>query len=88
MKIIYTKHALGKFDSLAILGWKFTKRDIKNTLSKPDLLLEDPNREVKIALKRIDQKHNLRIIFTLKSGIITIITFYPREKERDEISSN
>jgi len=35
VKIIYTKHALGKFKLLEIRGWKLNKKQINNTIKIP-----------------------------------------------------
>lgn len=88
MRIVFTKHALGKFGSLVLLGWKFNKKDIKKTLLNPDHFSEDEERGVKIILKVIDEDHNLRVIYTERSGIITIVTFYPVGKGRYESTQN
>lgn len=82
MKIVFTKHALEKFRSLVLLGWKFSKKDVKEALVNPDYSYEIEERDVWIALKEIDQEHNLRVIYKKDHDIIIIITFYPREKGR------
>ncbi len=84
MKIVYTLHAAGKFKSLQIIGWKFKISDIKSVITHPDYFLEDKIRGVKIALKKINDKHNLRVIYNDHGGIITVVTFYPAEKGRYE----
>lgn len=88
MKIIYTKHALEKFGSLVLLGWKFKKQDIKQALIKPDHFLEDKERGVNIILKEVDKDHNLRVVYTENDDIITIVTFYPCWKGRYESAQN
>lgn len=88
MKILFTKHALEKFGSLALLGWKFEKEDVKQSLLDPDHFSEDKERGVKIILKEIDKNHNLRIVYREDDGIITIVTFYPCGKGRYEITQN
>lgn len=82
MKIIFTKHALEKFRSLVLLGWRFTKKDIREALINPNYSFKDEERGVWIILKEIDKEHNLRVIYKKDDGIITVITFYPREKGR------
>lgn len=82
MKIVYTKHALGKFKSLSLLGWKFTKEDIKQALLNPDYSTVDNEHNIRVNLRKLDKRHNLRVIYKKNYDIITVITFYPREKER------
>lgn len=84
MKIVYTKHALGKFKSLAKLNWKFTRKNILAAIENPDFYLEDKERKVLIVLKSIDTNHYLRVIYAKQGGIITIVTFYPSVKGRYE----
>lgn len=82
MKIVFTKHALGKFETHLSAGWRFTYQDIKKVIKKPDFSDKDEKRGVKIVIKEWDPEHDLRIIYTEKSDIITIVTFYPTEKGR------
>lgn len=82
MKIIYTKHAAGKFQSLRIIGWKFNRADVREAINNPDHFSDDKERKVKIVLKKIDQDHNLRVIYHQAGDIITIVTFYPTKKGR------
>lgn len=82
MKIAFTKHALGKFKTHLAAGWKFTRKDIQAVIKKPYSLEKNEERGVKIALRRWDDKHDLRVIYQEENAIITIITFYPTEKGR------
>lgn len=82
MKIKFTKHALGKFETHLKSGWKFSRKDVKETIKKPDFSDQDEERGVKVALKRWDSDHDLRVIYTEKGGIIRVVTFYPTEKGR------
>lgn len=82
MKIVFTRHALEKFRSLVLLGWRFTQKDIREALINPDYSFKDEERDVWIILKEIDNEHNLRVIYKEDGDIITVITFYPREKGR------
>lgn len=82
MKIIFTKHALGKFKTHLAAGWKFSQIHIKETIKKPDFSNKDEERSVKFVIKRWDSEHDLRVIYKEEDGIITVITFYPTEKGR------
>jgi len=82
VKIIFTKHAEEKFLKLENEGWKFSPKDIKETVKDPYFSEIDREREVIIALKRWDQSHDLRVIYRKENDIIMVITFYPAEKGR------
>lgn len=81
MKIVFTKHAKRKFKFLRELNWSFKADQIKNFLQNPDYLTEDSN-GVKSAMKELTPRLDLRIIYSEKGGIITVITFYPAPKRR------
>lgn len=82
VKIVYTKHALGKFKTHEAAGWKFSKKDIENTIKKPYFLEIDKETNNKMVLKRWDKEHDLRVIYKENDDIIIVITFYPTEKGR------
>ncbi|MBI4035577.1 DUF4258 domain-containing protein [Candidatus Daviesbacteria bacterium] len=84
MKIVFTNHALGKFDHPDIKKFNLKEKDIRNALGNPDYHGEELLRGAEFILKSLDPKHNLRVIYTLKSSIITVITFYPSRKARYE----
>lgn len=81
MKIVFTKHAKKKFKFLKELNWNFKVGQIKSFLQNPDYLTTDSN-GVKSVMKELTPKLDLRIIYSEKGGIITIITFYPAPKRR------
>lgn len=82
VKIAYTKHAEGKFKSFSMIGWAFTRKQIKEALTKPDGSGVDTERSAKFVLKKIDTRHDLRVIYSDTGGIITVITFYPTRRKR------
>ena len=84
MKIIYTKHALEKFSHPDVKKFNLKEKDIKNALENPEHHGLELLREVEFILKSLDSQHNLRVIYKLKSSIITVITFYPSRKGRYE----
>lgn len=84
MKIVYTKHALEKFSHPDIEKFNLKKKDIKNAFKHPDHHGTESLREIEFILKSLDPRHNLRVIYKLKSSIITVITFYPSKKGRYE----
>lgn len=82
MKIIYTKHALRKFEKLSQHGLNLTKRNISAVIRNPDHIDIKTDRPKFIASKDFDKKQVLRVVYKIKGGIITVITFYPAEKGR------
>ena len=83
MKIVFTKHALEKFNHLSVVKLGLKRKHIKEALVNPDKILEDePN--VKLLLKRIDERHNVRVVYKEIDDIMVIITFHPVEKGRYE----
>lgn len=82
MKFYFTKHTKGKFKTLKQLGWLLTRKTIKETIVKPDALGIGIERNAKFALKKLDDKHDLRVIYSDSGGIIVIITFYPTRRNR------
>lgn len=82
MNIVFTKHALRKFKIHEAAGWKFSKKDIRETVENPYSSIIDEETNIKIVLRRWDNEHDLRVIHKEKNDIIIIITFYPTEGGR------
>lgn len=82
MKITYTKHAERKFDYLKELKFNLKPEDIEEAISNPDHFEEDKVSQVKIILKSLNKRLNLRVVYSDKGGIIRVITFYPTPKGR------
>lgn len=82
IKIIYTKHALKKFDDLAKLEVRISKRRIEMILNNPLKIDTESDCPNIIATGVWDKKHSLRVIYGEDNDIILIITFYPTRKER------
>lgn len=84
MKIIFTKHALGKFEHPSVIKLGIKRKNIKEALIDPDYSTEIKERNVKYVLKKIDYDHDLRVIYKEIYGTITIVTFYPARRGRYE----
>ena len=82
MKIVYTKHAEGKFKILRELNIRVRRVDISNALRHPDFHGTDVDRNAEFVLKKINNVLNLRVIYAKKDDIIIVITFHPTEKGR------
>lgn len=84
MKIIFTKHALEKFKHPSLIKLGVQKSHVKLALEAPDYSGEIKERKVKFSLKKLDDKHNLRVIYKDEDGIMIIVTIYPIERGRYE----
>ncbi|MBI4029018.1 MAG: DUF4258 domain-containing protein [Candidatus Blackburnbacteria bacterium] len=84
MKIIYTKHALGKFASLKETGFVASRAQVKATILNPDSGPTEGRYNTRVVVKSLDNKHSLRVIYVRVGDIITVITFYPITKGRYE----
>lgn len=84
MKIIYTKHALGKFNHPEIRNLNLKREDIENALENPDYHGLEVLRNAEFILKSLNLELNLRVIYGVRKSIITVITFYPTPKGRYE----
>ncbi|NOZ60035.1 MAG: DUF4258 domain-containing protein [Euryarchaeota archaeon] len=82
MKIVFTDHAELKFEILGNHGFRVTKKQVEDTVLKPDKIMEGRKGRL-IAQKRIDAEHLLRVVYE-KGEDIVIITFYPARRERYE----
>lgn len=82
MKIVFTKHANGKFKVLKDVGVIVSKNKVIGVLKRPeklDLVTDIPNI---IASGKLDKDHVLRVVYRSESDIMIIITFYPARRER------
>ena len=81
MRIIFTKHAEKKFGFLKELGFNIKRGFVEESLKNPSKIQKGYS-GTKVILKKIDETHNLRIVYSDEGGIITVITFYPVRKDR------
>ena len=82
MKIAYTSHAELKFKILEKHGAKVTKKQIEDTVLRPDKVTKGRKGRL-IVQRKMDEKHLLRVIYEKKENI-EIITFYPAWRKRYE----
>ena len=83
MKIIFTKHAFRKREILKELGWDISLDLVKETVSEPDFKGETKQGQP-VALKYLDNKHVLRVVYKVGGDIITVITIHPARRGRYE----
>lgn len=79
MRIVYTKHAVEKFEILKRLGWKITKIKVNKTIKNPTWKGTSRFGQ-ETAMCLIDERHILRVIFDHDGDIIKVITFHPARR--------
>ena len=84
MKIRYTKHAKNKFLYAEELKWNLNKKDIEKAIQNSDFHTIDKDENVEIVLKNYDKTRNLRVVYSRRNDIITVVTFYLAKKGRYE----
>lgn len=83
MRIIFTKHAENKFDTLGRHKFIVSKEQVLETVKNPDII--DYSRlPLLIAQRPFDKKHVLRVVYKQEGEVIRIITFYPGRKSQYE----
>ena len=74
--IVFTKHALNKFNVLRKHKFLIREKMVVDTLKNPDLI--DRSRlPLLIAQCKIDRSHVLRVVYKKERGNLKVITFYP-----------
>ena len=61
-KIVYGTHAEEKFEILSRHGFVVSKKQVRETLRKPDKI-DEGFRGRKIAQRKISEKHVLRVVY-------------------------
>lgn len=84
-KIVYGIHAEEKFEILKAHGFVVTKRQVRDTLRKPDKV-DDGFRGRKVAQRKISEKHVLRVVYVEGRNEMFVVTFYPGRRSRYESS--
>ena len=81
MKVVFTKYAQEKFEILSEHKLNLTQKHVEGTVNAPDrfdLELDPPKI---IAIRNLDKKHNLHVVYLVEDDIIKVLSFYPAEKE-------
>jgi hypothetical protein len=79
-KIKFTKHAVEKFELMKRYGFEISKKQVVETVLNPERLSERDNQY--FAIKVINSKHALRVVYEKRKGYLVAITFYPVRRER------
>lgn len=79
----FTRHALEKFDSLKRYGFQIDESQVVDVVLNPECI-ERKNNQF-FAVKLIDSKHALRVVYEKRKGFLVVITFYPVRRERYDL---
>ena len=79
-RVRFTRHALEKFDVLRNYGFVITEEQVVETILHAGRL--EIRNEQFLAVKLLDSKYALRIVYEKRKGFLVVITFYPVRRER------
>ncbi len=74
--IIFTKHALQKFNALKQHAFPITKEQVIATVANPGKI-DHSRSPLVIAQRKIDRFHVLRVVYKEERNDRIVITFYP-----------
>ena len=80
LRIRFTKHALEKFEVLKHYDFEVKKELVMKAISNPELI--EQRGEQYFAIRTLDKKHALRVVYEKRKGYVVVITFYPVRRER------
>jgi len=79
-KVKFTKHAIAKFEVVKHYGFEISDKQVIETVLNPEHLDKRDNQY--FAIKSINLKHALRVVYEKRKGYLVVITFYPVRRER------
>ncbi|MDI6798999.1 MAG: hypothetical protein QMD12_03360, partial [Candidatus Aenigmarchaeota archaeon] len=82
-EVKFTRHALEKFDSLKRYGFHIDESQVVDVVINPEHVERRDNQF--FAVKLIDSKHALRVVYEKRKGFLVVITFYPVRRERYDL---
>ncbi|MGF3572978.1 MAG: DUF4258 domain-containing protein [Candidatus Bathyarchaeia archaeon] len=77
------RHALEKFDSLKHYGFQISESQVADAVLNPERIERRGNQF--FAVKLINSKHALRVVYEKRKGFLVVITFYPVRRERYDL---
>jgi hypothetical protein len=80
LKVNFTRHAVEKFDVLKRYGFEVSERQVVDAVLNPARLEKRDGQF--FAVKLLDSKHVLRVVYEKRKGFLVVITFYPVRRER------
>jgi len=79
-KVKFTRHTVEKFKVVRHYGFRVNERQVVETVLNPDSL--DKRDEQFFAVRTINSKYALRVVYEKRKGYLVVITFYPVRRER------
>ena len=79
-KVRFTRHAVEKFEIVRHYGFRVNEKQVVETVLNPDSL--DKRNQQFFAVKTINSKYALRVVYEKRKGYLVVITFYPVRRER------
>lgn len=79
-KIRFTKHAREKFEVMKHYGLVIHEKKVFEAIQNPTRV--DQKNTQYFAIKAIDAKYALRVVYEKRKGYLIVITFYPVRRER------
>ena len=80
LRVVFTRHAEGKFDVLERHGFSVSRSRVVDTLLDPDAVLPGTKGR-RIAQKRVSEHHVLRVVYREEGEELVVITFYPGRRK-------
>lgn len=82
MRIVFTRHAAGKFKKFKEDGIVILKKNVLETVKNPYHLDKSSDKPKIIVSKEFNKRLVLRVVYKEEYGIITVITFYLAKRGR------
>ncbi len=79
-KVRFTRHVREKFDLVRRYGFDLDRRKVIEAVLNPDRL--DVRGDQRLALKVLDERCALRVVYEERKGYLVVITFYPARRDR------
>jgi len=79
-KIRFTKHAREKFEFVRRYGFEIDEEKVIEAIQNP-IRVDQKNAQY-FAIKAINAKYALRVVYEKRKDYLVVITFYPVRRER------
>ncbi len=79
-KIRFTKHAREKFEFVKHYGFEIDEKKVIEAVQNPTRI--DEKNAQYFAIKAINAKYALRVVYEKRKDYLVVITFYPVRRER------
>jgi hypothetical protein len=79
-RIEFTKHAREKFEVVRRYGFEIDERKVIDAIQNPTRI--DRKNAQYFAIKAINVKYALRVVYERRKDYLVVITFYPVRRER------